>query len=142
MSDTSIRPKLQQPFLLDDPNRSARVARLRRIARLIAIAAATALAASVLITVAVVQWHQDRAHVQVLRDDLTRLIEAEQVYRETTGAFGDLDDLGANFVPSQAVWVDLQLSGSTWRAAARHERVDVMCWVEGAVGEDGVVACG
>lgn len=111
---------------------------LRTVAGAIAIAASTGAAGYL----AVMDWRRERAYERVLREDLARLAEIQRDQYERTGEYGDLDVLGPTFVPSQAVWIDVHATDSTWRAAARHQRVGGQCWVEGAVGRVGDVECG
>ena len=142
MSDLSHRPKLQQPFLLDDPERPVRRARMLRLLRAVAVAIAIAVSTGAAGYLAVMDWRRERAYERVLREDLARLAEIQRDQYERTGEYGDLDVLGPAFVPSQAVSIDVHAADSTWRAAARHERAARACWVEGGVERVGDVECG
>lgn len=142
MSDVAGRPKLNQPFLLDDPERPVRRARVIGMLRIVAITIVIVVTAGATGYFAVTEWRRHRAYERVLRDDLARLADMQRSYHSRTGAYADLDALGPAFVPSQAVWIDVQAGESTWRAAARHQRTARECWVEGAVGRVGDVECG
>jgi len=122
------RPKLQRQWEFEDP---AVVESRRRWRRALAWAVAI-IAVLVLGGLWVRSGADERARHRVYNAavvaDLLRLARAQDEFREATGRYGSLPDLGVRFISSQGVRVRVHRFDSTgWNASAWHLRTSRVC---------------